>query len=198
MAARQAARPIPPALSPARLRPMEAKLVDFLPEDGIWQFEPKWDGFRCLVFRDGDKVQLIAKSGKPLSRYFPEMVAAFAAVKPTHFILDGELLIPSWQYPLFRCPSNAAASRQSRIDKLAAETPALFMAFDILADDKGETYLDKPVARPPHGAGDSSQTPGQSRSFAAIAFQPEIGRCAEMVGTRRRRGARRRDRQTAR
>src|ERR1700754_4456270 len=60
-------------LSPAKLRPMEAKLVDALPTEGDWQLEPKWDGFRCLVFRSGKKVQLMAKSGKPLSRYFPEI-----------------------------------------------------------------------------------------------------------------------------
>lgn len=132
-------------LSPEHLRPMEAKLADDLPGEGAWQFEPKWDGFRCLVFRDGNQVQLIAKSGKPLSRYFPETVAAFAAVKPAHFILDGELLIPVGDTLAFDALQMRLHPAQSRINKLAVETPALFMAFDILADDKGEVYLNKPL-----------------------------------------------------
>ena len=59
-----------------------------------WQFEPKWDGFRCLAIRDGDEVELLSRSGKPLARYFPDMVAALRALKPKRFILDGELAIP--------------------------------------------------------------------------------------------------------
>jgi ATP-dependent DNA ligase len=121
---------------------MEAKLVAALPKDGAWQFEPKWDGFRCLAFRDGDSVQLIAKSGKPLTRYFPEIVAAFSKVKPQHFILDGELLIPVGPTLSFAALQMRLHPAQSRVNKLSIETPALFMAFDILADDKGQTYLD--------------------------------------------------------
>src|SRR5205085_5970139 len=81
-------------LSPEQLRPMEARLVSALPKDGGWQFEPKWDGFRCLAFRRGEHVELRAKSGKPLGRYFPEVVRALASLKSKHFVLDGELLIP--------------------------------------------------------------------------------------------------------
>lgn len=132
-------------LSPAKLRPMEAKLVDALPAEGDWQFEPKWDGFRCLAFRCGKSVQLIAKSGKPLSRYFPEIVVAFAAIKPDQFILDGELLIPVGKSLSFDALQMRLHPAQSRIDKLSTETPALFMAFDILADDKGISYLDRPL-----------------------------------------------------
>jgi ATP-dependent DNA ligase len=124
---------------------MEAKLVEALPEAGAWQFEPKWDGFRCLVFRDGKTVQLRAKSSKPLSRYFPEIVSAFATVKPDHFILDGELLIPVGHTLSFDALQMRLHPAQSRISKLSTETPALFMAFDILADDTGETYLDRPL-----------------------------------------------------
>ena len=134
-----------PDLSPATLRPMEAKLVDALPAAGEWQFEPKWDGFRCLVFRSGQKVQLVAKSGKPLSRYFPEIVAAFAGVKPESFTLDGELLIPVGKSLSFDALQMRLHPAQSRIDRLSNETPALFMAFDILADDKGQRYLDTPL-----------------------------------------------------
>jgi ATP-dependent DNA ligase len=76
------------------LEPMEAKLVPALPTEGRWQFEPKWDGFRCVVFRHGSEVILQAKSGKPLTRYFPEIASAIASLKASRFVLDGELLIP--------------------------------------------------------------------------------------------------------
>jgi len=124
---------------------MEAKLVDTLPSEGAWQFEPKWDGFRCLVFRTRSKVQLIAKSGKPLTRYFPEIVAAFEGINSGDFILDGELLIPVGDTLSFDALQMRLHPAQSRINKLSVETPALFMAFDILADDKGRTYLEKPL-----------------------------------------------------
>lgn len=134
-----------PSLAAAALRPMEAKLVPELPETGAWQFEPKWDGFRCLVFKDSAKISLIAKSGKPLTRYFPEIVAAFTGVKPAYFILDGELLIPVGNTLSFDGLQMRLHPAQSRINKLSVETPALFMAFDILADDRKQGYLDRPL-----------------------------------------------------
>ena len=79
---------------PLSTRQMEARLVDELPREPGWQFEPKWDGFRCLAFRAGDEVELRAKSGKTLSRYFPEVVAMLGAIAPESFIVDGELAIP--------------------------------------------------------------------------------------------------------
>src|SRR3954468_14263472 len=78
---------------PRDLPPMEAKLVDEIPRDPGWRFEPKWDGFRCLAFRAGDEVELRAKSGKPLGRYFPDMVAALRALPAGQFVIDGELTI---------------------------------------------------------------------------------------------------------
>jgi len=132
-------------LSLASLRPMEAKLVTELPADGGWQFEPKWDGFRCLVFKTGKKVELMSKSGKPLTRYFPEVVAAFAASKPDHFILDGELLIPVGKTLSFDALQMRLHPAQSRIDKLSRDTPAIFMAFDILKDDVQTSFLDEPL-----------------------------------------------------
>jgi len=80
-------------LLPLDLPPMEARLVDDFPEDPGWQFEPKWDGFRCLAFRAGDRVELRAKSGKPLARYFPEMAVVLRRLKQSRFVLDGELAI---------------------------------------------------------------------------------------------------------
>src|SRR5437764_13201066 len=80
---------------PFTLAPMEAKLVEELPKEPGWQFEPKWDGFRCLAFRAGDEVDLRAKSGKPLARYFPEVVAMLQALRAQRFVIDGELAIPA-------------------------------------------------------------------------------------------------------
>src|SRR5262249_21445263 len=74
--------------------PMEALLVDAIPVGKGWQYEPKWDGFRCLAFRDGEKVELQSKSGQPLARYFPEVVEDVRALPPSRFILDGEIVIP--------------------------------------------------------------------------------------------------------
>src|SRR5207237_6769587 len=74
--------------------PMEAQSVTELPEGPEWQYEPKWDGFRCLVFRDGKKIELQSKSGQPLARYFPEVVALVEGLKPGRFVLDGEIVIP--------------------------------------------------------------------------------------------------------
>src|SRR5687767_14178948 len=75
--------------------PMEALLVENIPEGSEWQYEPKWDGFRCLVFRDNKEVELQSKSGQSLTRYFPELVEAFEQVKAKRFILDGEIVIPA-------------------------------------------------------------------------------------------------------
>ncbi|MFN2509742.1 MAG: hypothetical protein ABR589_13365, partial [Chthoniobacterales bacterium] len=75
------------------LPPMEARSVDEIPLGGEWQYEPKWDGFRCLAFRDGDEIYLQSKAGQPLARYFPDVVEALRALPPTRFILDGELVI---------------------------------------------------------------------------------------------------------
>lgn len=119
--------------------------MDELPTEGAWQFEPKWDGFRCLVFRNGRSLALIAKSGKPLTRYFPEIVAAFLAVRPSRFILDGELLIPLGKSLSFDALQMRLHPAASRIRKLSVQTPALFMAFDILEDDRGRTFLDQPL-----------------------------------------------------
>src|SRR4051794_38202650 len=74
--------------------PMEALSVEAIPEGGGWQYEPKWDGFRALAFRDGDKVDLQSKAGQPLARYFPEVVEALRDLKPKKFVLDGEIVVP--------------------------------------------------------------------------------------------------------
>lgn len=114
------------------IEPMEAKLVNALPDDMGWQFEPKWDGFRCLVFKQGDTVALQSKSGKPLARYFPEVAAAVAALPMEQVVLDGELLIPVGTTLSFESLQMRLHPAESRILKLAAEAPARLMLFDCL------------------------------------------------------------------
>src|SRR3954452_7050059 len=126
--------------------PMEAKLAVELPTEPGWQFEPKWDGFRCLAFRDGDEVDLRAKSGKPLARYFPEMVAFLRAVAPTRFVLDGELVIPQGETLSFDALQLRLHPAESRIRKLAAATPSTLILFDILVTPEGDSLIDAPLA----------------------------------------------------
>ena len=118
--------------------PMEARLVAALPDEPGWQFEPKWDGFRALVFRDGDAVELMSKSGKSLARYFPEVVAAIAAVGCDRFVLDGELILPVGDVLSFDALQARLHPAASRIARLSAETPAQLMLFDCLGLDGGD------------------------------------------------------------
>ncbi|MBV9814204.1 MAG: ATP-dependent DNA ligase [Alphaproteobacteria bacterium] len=128
-------------LLPLDLPPMEARLVDELPEDPGWQFEPKWDGFRCLAFRAGDEVELRAKSGKPLGRFFPEMAAGLRRLEQSRFALDGELAIPIGETFSFDALQMRLHPAESRITKLAVETPAVLILFDLLAAPSGEILL---------------------------------------------------------
>jgi ATP-dependent DNA ligase len=111
---------------------MEALLAAELPADDGWQFEPKWDGFRCLARRDGEAVTLTSKSGKPLARYFPEVVDLLRAAGDRQFLLDGELIIPLGDALSFEALQLRLHPAESRIRRLAAETPAELMAFDLL------------------------------------------------------------------
>jgi ATP-dependent DNA ligase len=131
---------------PRSYEPMEAKLVEQLPTGGEWQYEPKWDGFRCLAFRDGDKVDLMSKAGKPLARYFPELIEILLAVKAKRFVLDGEIVIPhdgslSFDELLLRIHP-----AKSRITKLSVESPASLIVFDLLVDGKGTSLVKEPLA----------------------------------------------------
>jgi ATP-dependent DNA ligase len=112
--------------------PMEALLAAELPEGKGWQFEPKWDGFRCLARRAGDEVTLTSKSGKPLARYFPEVAEMLRRLKSKEFLLDGELIIPVGDALSFDALQLRLHPAESRVRKLARETPAELMAFDLL------------------------------------------------------------------
>ena len=126
--------------------PMEALLVDELPVGAEWQYEPKWDGFRCVAFRDGAKVDVMSKAGKPLTRYFPELVDMLLQVRAKRFVLDGEIVVPkdgelSFDELLLRIHPAA-----SRIKLLSTESPATLVVFDLLVDAKGKSLVDRPLA----------------------------------------------------
>ena len=131
---------------PLDLSPMEAKLVEAVPTGAGWRFEPKWDGFRCLAFRSGDEVALKAKSGKPLNRFFPDVVAALKALPADRFVVDGELTIEVDGAPSFEALQMRLHPAASRVAKLAAEHPAGLMLFDCLMDAQGRSLLDAPLS----------------------------------------------------
>jgi ATP-dependent DNA ligase len=110
---------------PKAIAVMEARQIDALPDGGGWQYEPKWDGFRCLAVREGEKVDLQGKSGKSLARFFPEVVAALAALKPRRFTLDGELAIPQdgvLDFDALQMRLHSSASRIAPVQAVPAET----------------------------------------------------------------------------
>jgi ATP-dependent DNA ligase len=117
--------------------PMEAQPAAELPAGPEWHYEPKWDGFRCLAFRDASQVELQSKSQKPLTRYFPELVAALQALKPKRFVLDGEIVIPVDGQLSFDSLLMRIHPAESRVRKLSQETPGVYIVFDLLVDEKG-------------------------------------------------------------
>jgi ATP-dependent DNA ligase len=132
---------------PLDYAPMEAKSVASLPEGDAWQYEPKWDGFRCLAFNDAANVHLRSKSGQPFERYFPEIVAAVADLPATRFVLDGELVIPEGDTLSFDQLLMRIHPAESRVRKLAHEHPARYVAFDLLVDASGRSLVDLPLAK---------------------------------------------------
>jgi ATP-dependent DNA ligase len=127
--------------------PMEADTAETLPDGGRWQYEPKWDGFRCLAFRDGATVRLQSKAGKPLGRYFPDVVESLLAVKAPRFVLDGEIVIPvdgrlSFDELLLRVHPAA-----SRVRTLVAAHRARLVVFDLLVDERGRALVDLPLSQ---------------------------------------------------
>jgi ATP-dependent DNA ligase len=132
---------------PLSTPPMEARLADSLPDEpGRWQFEPKWDGFRCLAFKEGAAVELRGKSGKSLSPFFPEVVATLKDTPLERFVVDGELVIELNGRLTFDALQMRLHPAASRIRKLSAETPARLILFDILVRPDGETLTDLPLS----------------------------------------------------
>src|SRR6266487_2751664 len=126
------------------LPPMEARSVEEVPADNGWQYEPKWDGFRCIAFRNGRKIYLQSKAGQPLARYFPDIVEALARLPAQQFGSDSEWLIPirsAFSFNELQLRLHPAASR---VQKLAKAHPAMFIIFDLLGKDR-QSYLKRPL-----------------------------------------------------
>jgi ATP-dependent DNA ligase len=125
--------------------PMEAKSVKQIPDDEGWLYEPKWDGFRCLAFRKGDKVLLQSKAGQPLGRYLPELVEALRNLPANEFVLDGEIIVEIGGHLSFDALLQRIHPAESRIKRLAGETPSSFLAFDLLVDEDGKPLTKMPL-----------------------------------------------------
>ena len=125
--------------------PMEAASVETLPAGSDWQYEPKWDGFRCVAFRSGKTVDLRSKAGKPLGRYFPDIVDAIHALPIGDAVLDGELAIPTSNGLSFDDLLQRIHPAASRVRTLVAEHPAVYIVFDLLADEKGRPLVQMPL-----------------------------------------------------
>src|SRR3954470_15390685 len=126
------------------LPPMETRSADEIPSERGWQYEPKWDGFRFLAFRDGAEVYLQSKAGQPLARYFPDVVEALNDLPAKSFIIDGELAIPvngALSFDELQLRLHPAASR---VAKLAKANPAIFIVFDLLGEDR-QPHLKRPL-----------------------------------------------------
>ena len=130
---------------PVTTSPMEAQSAEELPSSAGWQFEPKWDGFRCLAFKRGDDVELRAKSGKPLGRFFPEVVAFLCELRAERFVVDGELVIEIDGRLSFDALQLRLHPAESRVRKLSIETPARLVLFDMLASLEGRSLLSLPL-----------------------------------------------------
>lgn len=154
---------------PLTLEPMEAEPVAALPDDSGWAFEPKYDGFRCLIFRQDDDIALMSRRQRPLDRFFPEMHAAVAALPVRRFVLDGELIIPSGTFEMLQMRLHPAASR---ITKLSSETPAGFIAFDLLSDETGHKLIDVAFAQRRAALENLVSALGDQR---AITLSPQTG-----------------------
>jgi ATP-dependent DNA ligase len=123
---------------------MEARLIEEIPTGGGWQYEPKWDGFRCVAFRNGKQIFLQSKTGQPLARYFPDIVGVLATLSERQIVLDGELVVPvsgALSFDELQLRLHPAASR---VQKLAKAHPATYIVFDLLAAN-GQVYLQQPL-----------------------------------------------------
>jgi ATP-dependent DNA ligase len=124
------------------LPPMESRSVEEIPTGDGWLYEPKWDGFRCIAFRDGEQIYLQSKAGQPLARYFPDIAAALARLPEQQFVLDGELVVPvngALSFDELQLRLHPAASR---VERLAKANPAMYIVFDLLGDN-GQVYLQR-------------------------------------------------------
>jgi ATP-dependent DNA ligase len=124
---------------------MEALSVEEIPRGECWQYEPKWDGFRCIVFREQRSVELQSKSCRSLTRYFPELVAALLSLRAERFVIDGEIVIPQNGTFSFDALLQRIHPAQSRVKALAAQTPGMVIVFDLLAGTDGRSLTHLPL-----------------------------------------------------
>jgi ATP-dependent DNA ligase len=130
---------------PIDLAPMEMTAAEAIPEGPLWQYEPKWDGFRCLAHRSGDDIALTSKNGQPLARYFPEIVEAVREVPASSVVFDGELVVPLGEALSFDALQQRIHPAETRVRLLARTTPAYYLVFDLLHEDDGE-WIERPLA----------------------------------------------------
>jgi ATP-dependent DNA ligase len=144
---------------------MEARQVDALPEGPGWQYEPKWDGFRCLAGRNGRQVELIGRSGKSLARYFPDIVEALLALAPTRFMIDGELVILVGRTLSFEALQLRLHPSAKRVQTLVAESPAMLIAFDLLQAPDDDDLAHRPL---------SERRTALERFHESLGVQPQL------------------------
>lgn len=144
------------------LQPMEATPVDDLPTGGGWLFEPKYDGFRCLLFRDGDAVDLQSRRQRPLGRYFPEIIRAAGELPIERFVFDGELIIPDQPFDTLQLRLHPATSR---VQLLSRQHPAQIILFDLLASENGRSLLDRPFSERRSALEAACDRIGQNETF---------------------------------
>jgi ATP-dependent DNA ligase len=177
--------------------PMLALLVGEIPRGDGWQYEPKWDGFRCLTFREGDSIELQSKAGQPLARYFPEVVENVCGLGARRFVLDGEIVIPVEKRLSFDDLLQRIHPAESRVRKLSRELPALYLVFDLLVDETGNSLLDVPLserrrrlerfaARHFSGAGGVRLSPMTEDLSAAKRWLRQAGGAVDGVVAKRR------------
>ena len=177
--------------------PMEALSVDEIPVGKEWRYEPKWDGFRCLVFRDGGKVELQSKSGRSMTRYFPELVEAIAELAPKQFVLDGEIVVPEDSGFSFDALLQRIHPAPTRVRKLAAETPSLLIVFDLLVDADGRSLVARTLdARRPlleaffreycRGARSLRLSPSTTKLSEAKSWLKRVGTALDGIIAKRR------------
>jgi ATP-dependent DNA ligase len=126
---------------------MEARPVEALPTGDDWQYEPKWDGFRALVFRDGEDVTIQSKSGQPIERFFPEVAERVRSLHPRRFVIDAELVIPVNGRLSFDALLRRLQPSATQVSRLAESAPARLMVFDLLLADRGAPLVDAPLEK---------------------------------------------------
>jgi ATP-dependent DNA ligase len=172
---------------PTPFAPMEALSVDDIPVGKEWQYEPKWDGFRALAFGDGKAVELQSKSGRLMTRYFPELVDALRNMGARKFVLDGEIVVPAGHGFSFDALLQRIHPAASRARRLAVETPALLIIFDLLIDAEGQVLTRRPLSERRRALESFFRSYG--RRAKLVRLSPATTRLAEARGWLKRVGA---------